>query len=61
VSEQHFRPLAVHLAPLPADGLAEQGLTVWEPVTADTDYGRWLAAPSSDTTLITQFEGDEPD
>ncbi|MEU3620464.1 ATP-grasp peptide maturase system methyltransferase [Streptomyces sp. NPDC006872] len=38
-----------------------QGLTVWEPVTAGLDYGRWLAAAYSDTTLITQFDGDEPD
>lgn len=46
---------------LPADEHDEQGLTVWEPVTAETDYGRWLAAAYSDTTLITQFDGDEPD
>ncbi|MCC3773306.1 ATP-grasp peptide maturase system methyltransferase [Streptomyces sp. UNOB3_S3] len=46
---------------LPADTRDEQGLTVWEPVTAETDYGRWLAAAYCDTTLITQFDGDEPD
>ncbi len=46
---------------LPADKRDEQGLTVWEPVTAELDYGRWLAAAYSDTTLITQFDGDEPD
>lgn len=46
---------------LPADTSDEYGLTVWEPVTAETDYGRWLAAAYSDTTLITQFDGDEPD
>ncbi|MFD4409192.1 ATP-grasp peptide maturase system methyltransferase [Streptomyces sp. NPDC058476] len=46
---------------LPADERDGQGLTVWEPVTADLDYGRWLAAAYSDTTLITQFDGDEPD
>ncbi|WP_190047672.1 ATP-grasp peptide maturase system methyltransferase [Streptomyces galilaeus] len=46
---------------LPADERDEQGLTVWEPVTAESDYGRWLAAAYSDTTLITQFNGDEPD
>ncbi|WP_329050780.1 ATP-grasp peptide maturase system methyltransferase [Streptomyces violaceus] len=46
---------------LPADERDEQGLTVWEPVTAELDYGRWLAATYSDTTLITQFDGDEPD
>ncbi|MFI1888919.1 ATP-grasp peptide maturase system methyltransferase [Streptomyces jumonjinensis] len=46
---------------LPTDGLDGQGLTVWEPVTAEIDYGRWLAAAYSDTTLITQFDGDEPD
>jgi methyltransferase of ATP-grasp peptide maturase system len=45
---------------LPADGRDGQGLTVWEPVTAELDYGRWLAAAYSDTTLITQFDGDEP-
>ncbi|MFD5425481.1 ATP-grasp peptide maturase system methyltransferase [Streptomyces sp. NPDC127084] len=46
---------------LPADERDGQGLTVWEPVTAELDYGRWLAAAYSDTTLITQFDGDEPD
>ncbi|MFF8322918.1 ATP-grasp peptide maturase system methyltransferase [Streptomyces bobili] len=46
---------------LPADERDEQGLTVWEPVTAESDYGRWLAAAYSDTTLIAQFNGDEPD
>lgn len=46
---------------LPADELDGQGLTVWEPVTAELDYGRWLAAAYSDTTLITQFDGDETD
>ena len=29
---------------LPADERDEQGLTVWEPVTAELDHGRWLAA-----------------
>ncbi|MFI1564974.1 ATP-grasp peptide maturase system methyltransferase [Streptomyces sp. NPDC020490] len=38
-----------------------RGLTVWQPVTAALDHGRWLAAAYSDTTLITQFDGDEPD
>ncbi|MGA5294538.1 methyltransferase domain-containing protein [Streptomyces koyangensis] len=46
---------------LPADELDRQGLTVWEPVTPGLDYGRWLAAAYSDVTLITQFDGDEPD
>jgi methyltransferase of ATP-grasp peptide maturase system len=46
---------------LPADERDEQGLTVWEPVTAELDYGRWLAAAYSNTTLITQFDGEEPD
>ncbi|MFF5983596.1 ATP-grasp peptide maturase system methyltransferase [Streptomyces olindensis] len=46
---------------LPATEHDEQGLTLWEPVTAELDYGRWLAAAYSDTTLITQFEGQEPD
>ncbi|MFJ8602633.1 ATP-grasp peptide maturase system methyltransferase [Streptomyces shenzhenensis] len=46
---------------LPADERDGQGLTVWEPVTAESDYGRWLAAAYSDTTLITQFDGAEPD
>ncbi|MEU0806674.1 ATP-grasp peptide maturase system methyltransferase [Streptomyces sp. NPDC005970] len=46
---------------LPADERDRQGLTVWEPVTAELDHGRWLAAAYSDTTLITQFDGDEPD
>ncbi|MFI9630571.1 ATP-grasp peptide maturase system methyltransferase [Streptomyces sp. NPDC052042] len=46
---------------LPADGRDRQGLTVWEPVTAELDYSRWLTATYSDTTLITQFDGIEPD
>ena len=46
---------------LPADERDGQGLTAWEPVTAELDYGRWLAAAYSDTTLITQFDGDEVD
>jgi methyltransferase of ATP-grasp peptide maturase system len=46
---------------LPADERDRQGLTVWEPVTAELDYGRWLAAAYSDITLITQFDGEEPD
>ncbi|MGW1073531.1 ATP-grasp peptide maturase system methyltransferase [Streptomyces sp. NPDC002537] len=46
---------------LPADERDGQGLTVWEPVTAELDHGRWLAAAYSDTTLVTQFDGDEPD
>ncbi|RYJ24051.1 protein-L-isoaspartate O-methyltransferase [Streptomyces sp. L-9-10] len=46
---------------LPADQPGDHGLTVWEPVTRKLDYGRWLAAAYSDTTLITQFDGDEPD
>ncbi len=40
---------------------SELGLTVWQPVTAASDYGRWLAAAYTDTTLITQFDGEEPD
>ncbi|MGW7543408.1 ATP-grasp peptide maturase system methyltransferase [Streptomyces sp. NPDC054770] len=39
----------------------ENGLAVWEPVTAELDYGRWLAAAYSDATLITQFDDREPD
>ncbi|MGP3927855.1 ATP-grasp peptide maturase system methyltransferase [Streptomyces sp. 8N616] len=46
---------------LPAPELDDNGLTVWEPVTAELGYGRWLAAAYSDTTLITQFDGEEPD
>ncbi|MEU7028933.1 ATP-grasp peptide maturase system methyltransferase [Streptomyces sp. NPDC046275] len=46
---------------LPSDEPGADGLTVWEPVTAELDYGRWLPAAYSDTTLITQFDGDEPD
>ncbi|MFJ3193913.1 ATP-grasp peptide maturase system methyltransferase [Streptomyces griseoviridis] len=46
---------------LPAGEHDAQGLTVWEPVTAALDHARWLAAAYSDTTLITQFDGDEPD
>jgi methyltransferase of ATP-grasp peptide maturase system len=46
---------------LPADATDEHGLTVWEPVTADLDRSRWLAAAYSDATLITQFDDREPD
>ena len=46
---------------LPVSRRDAKGLTVWEPVTAELDYGRWLAAAYSDTTLITQFDGEEPD
>ncbi|MER6628779.1 ATP-grasp peptide maturase system methyltransferase [Streptomyces sp. NPDC000987] len=46
---------------LPDDQPDGRGLTVWQPVTAALDQGRWLAAAYSDTTLITQFDGDEPD
>ncbi|MFJ9346863.1 ATP-grasp peptide maturase system methyltransferase [Streptomyces sp. NPDC101237] len=46
---------------LPADETDEHGLTVWEPVTADSDPRRWLAAAYSDATLITQFDDREPD
>ncbi|MFC8099992.1 ATP-grasp peptide maturase system methyltransferase [Streptomyces sp. NPDC057363] len=46
---------------LPAEERDERGLTVWEPVTADIDYGRWLASAYSDTTLITQLDGEEAD
>lgn len=46
---------------LPADERDTDGLTVWEPVTAQLDPGRWLGAAYSDTTLITQFDGEEPD
>ena len=37
------------------------GLTVWEPLTEAVDRDRWLAAAYSDQTLITQFDGQEPD
>ncbi|PNG21869.1 ATP-grasp peptide maturase system methyltransferase [Streptomyces cahuitamycinicus] len=46
---------------LPAGERDELGLRAWEPVTAELDYGRWLAAAYSDTTLITQFDGEEVD
>ncbi|GAA1456521.1 ATP-grasp peptide maturase system methyltransferase [Nocardiopsis exhalans] len=37
------------------------GVPVWEPVTERTDPQRWLSAAYSDQTLITQFDGREPD
>ncbi|KIF06532.1 SAM-dependent methlyltransferase [Streptomyces sp. RSD-27] len=46
---------------LPTGAPDPQGLTVWEPVTAALDHSRWLASAYADTTLITQFDGDEPD
>lgn len=45
---------------LPRDGFAN-GLTLWEPVAAQTDYDRWLAAAYSNQTLITQLDGVEPE
>ncbi|MFG1685823.1 ATP-grasp peptide maturase system methyltransferase [Nonomuraea sp. NPDC049269] len=46
---------------LDADERTQEGLTIWQPVTAERDYDRWLAAAYSDITLITQFDGEEPD
>ena len=46
---------------LPGEERDGEGLPRWQPVTARLDHGRWLAAAYSDTTLITQFDGDEPD
>ncbi|MFF9491757.1 ATP-grasp peptide maturase system methyltransferase [Streptomyces flaveolus] len=46
---------------LPVGKPDAQGLTVWEPVTPELDYGRWLASAYSDSTLITQFDGHEAD
>lgn len=46
---------------LPGEERDGEGLPRWQPVTAALDPGRWLAAAYSDTTLITQFDGDEPD
>ncbi|MFD4505517.1 ATP-grasp peptide maturase system methyltransferase [Streptomyces sp. NPDC058457] len=46
---------------LPGGETDAHGLTVWEPVTAQLDYGKWLAAAYSDATLITQFDDREPD
>ncbi|MEU5525060.1 ATP-grasp peptide maturase system methyltransferase [Streptomyces sp. NPDC047860] len=46
---------------LPGEERDGRGLTLWQPVTAALDHGRWLAAAYSDTTLITQFDGEEPD
>lgn len=46
---------------LPTRQPDERGLTTWEPVTAELDYGRWLATTYSNTTLITQFDAEEPD
>jgi methyltransferase of ATP-grasp peptide maturase system len=46
---------------LPREQRAANGLTIWEPVTAVTDPGRWLTTIYTDETLITQFDNDEPD
>ncbi|MGH3241126.1 MAG: ATP-grasp peptide maturase system methyltransferase [Spirillospora sp.] len=40
---------------------SEDGLIIWEPVTEALDRHRWLTAIDTDTTLITQFDGDESD
>ena len=37
------------------------GLPLWEPVTERTDPERWLRTAYTDQTLITQFDGQEPD
>ncbi|GGQ02453.1 ATP-grasp peptide maturase system methyltransferase [Streptomyces mutabilis] len=37
------------------------GLTVWEPITAQLDYGHWLASVYSDTALVTRIDGEETD
>jgi methyltransferase of ATP-grasp peptide maturase system len=39
----------------------DQGLTVWDAVTAESDPGRWLPAIYSDQSLITQINEDEAD
>lgn len=46
---------------LPREEQPRDGLTVWEPVTAGTGRSRWLHSAYSDQTLITQFDGEEPD
>lgn len=46
---------------LPADEPTAQGLARWEPITAELDRNRWLAAVYTDQTLITQFDETEPD
>lgn len=38
-------------------GAVVDGLTRWEPVTAESDRRGWLEAVYGDTTLITQFDG----
>lgn len=43
------------------DKRSEHGLIIWEPVTEQSDRDRWLKGAYSDTTLITQFDGDEND
>jgi methyltransferase of ATP-grasp peptide maturase system len=57
VPRHHFVPgFYLQEADRSADGLA-----MWKPVTAQTDRQRWLEAVYTDQTLITQFDGDEPD
>lgn len=46
---------------LSSDEPGEHDLTRWEPVTAELDQDRWIDAAYSDVTLVTQFDGDEPD
>ncbi|WP_433892244.1 ATP-grasp peptide maturase system methyltransferase [Streptomyces sp. CA-111067] len=46
---------------LPGNQLTARGMSAWQPVTAATDHDRWLAACYADETLITQFDGEEPD
>jgi methyltransferase of ATP-grasp peptide maturase system len=42
-------------------GKGNAGLPLWEPVTEKLDPGRWLMDCYRDQTLITQFDGEEPD
>lgn len=37
------------------------GLAIWEPLTEAIDQETWLSGAYSDATLITQFDGDEPE
>lgn len=46
---------------LPSGQADSDGLPVWEPVTAALDRTHWLTAAYEDTTLLTQFDGEEPD
>ncbi|MET8831933.1 ATP-grasp peptide maturase system methyltransferase [Streptomyces sp. NPDC004610] len=57
VPRHHFTPGFY----LPTEKPSPQGMTCWEPISAEPDPERWLTETYTDQTLITQLDGVEPD